>query len=114
MTLTKIILLTAQFAFAAMLVWACFCRMVKTNDRTEREVRWSIWMLCVAGMLVFAAPLLPLLVPELAGRGAGRWRAWSTPHWVWLVLLIGATAVHLAASKYWRYGVPEDFQEYRA
>lgn len=110
MTVYKVILLAAQFGFAFALLWSCFCRLVKTDRWTVREIRWAIVLEAIAAMLVLGAPVIPLLIPELNGRGAGRWKPWTTPGWIWLVLLVAATAVQLATAKYWRNGVPHQFQ----
>lgn len=110
MTIAKFILIVVQFTFAGLLLWSCFCRLTKTNEDTHREIRWSIVLEAIAAMLVLGAPLLPMLVPELEGRGAGRWRAWGTPTWIWLVLLVAASARELVTAKYWRHGAPSHFQ----
>ena len=110
MTRPQILLLLVQTLFAAALLWSCFCRVVKTNAETIREIRWCIVLeACAAGM-VLGAPVLPLLIPEFAGRGVFRWQPWTTPAWVWVLLLIAATLMQLVTAKFWRNSPPPDFQ----
>lgn len=97
-------LLLPQSAFAMALGWSCFCRLVRTDDRTIREIRLAIWFEGVAAGLVLLAPVMPLLDPVHF-----TWTAWSTPSWVWLVLLVAATLVQVATAHHWRDGVPRDF-----
>jgi hypothetical protein len=111
MPLSKTILLLVQIAFGVGLFYTCFCRLTKTDSSTRREIRWAIVLEAAAGGLVAGAPLLPILVPELNGRGALQWRAWSTPTWVWVLVLMAATVLQLSTARYWRGGVPRDFQE---
>jgi hypothetical protein len=100
------ILLLAQLALAGMLVWTCFCRIVKTDSDTHREVRWAIVFEGLAGGLVFLAPFLPMLMPDHA-----TWRPWRTPQWVWLTLLGSVALVQLVTAKYWAAGhAPQQFQ----
>lgn len=98
-------LLVAQVLMGLALGYSCFCRLTKTNDDTVREIRWSIWFEGVTGLLVAGAPFVPLLVPEVTG-----WPPWTTPMWLWIALLAGATMVQVATSRLWRFNVPEDFQ----
>lgn len=93
-----------QMLMAAGLMYSCFCRLVRTDDNTIREVRLAIWFEAVAAGMVMGAPVLPALVPEIT------WQVGTTPRWIWLALLIAATLVQLATSRYWRDGVPHDFQ----
>lgn len=104
------LLVAAQMAFAAGLAWSCFCRLVRTDARTEREIRWAIWLQGVAAGLVLGAPILPLLVPELLGHGHFKWQPWSTPVWVYVVLLISAALMQWTTAKFWRDGPPASFQ----
>lgn len=110
MTLAKMTLLAVQFTFAALLLWSCFCRLTKTNSNTHREIRWSVVLEAIAAMLVMGAPLLPMLIPELNGRGGGRWKEWGTPAWIWVLLLVAAATRELVTAKFWRDGPPAHFQ----
>jgi hypothetical protein len=98
-------LIGLQMAAAAVLFYSCFCRLVRTDTNTIPEVTHAIWFLALAAGLVFGAPILPLLVPQI------QWAPWTTPRWVWLGLLIATTAIQLVTSRYWRHGVPRDFQK---
>lgn len=97
-------LLILQTGYAAALAWTCFCRLVRTDDQTIREIRLAIWFEGVAALLVLLAPVLPILDPQTA-----KWQAWTTPIWVWLALLSSATLVQIATAKYWMDGVPACF-----
>lgn len=94
-----------QMAVASCLAYSCFCRLVRTDADTIREVRLAIWFQAMAAGLVAGAPILPLLVPEIT------WRPGTTPRWIWLVLLVAGTLVQVVASRYWRKQVPRDFQK---
>ncbi len=106
----KAALLCLQMLAAAALAWSCFCRLVRTDVETIREIRLSVWFEAVAAGLVLAAPVLPLLVPQLNGAGMWRWQPWTTPWWIWLALLLSATGMQLVTAQYWRHGTPQDFR----
>lgn len=111
MSYADALLLGVQFVFAAGLFWSCFCRLVKTNAETIREIRLAIWLESVAAALVMGAPILPLVMPaEFLGHGLVRWQPWTTPAWVWVVLLVAATLMQLVTAKFWRNAPPPDFQ----
>ncbi len=99
------LMLGLQVLAAGSLAWSCFCRLVRTDAETIREVRLAIWFEAMAAGLVMAAPFMPALVPE------AQWTTGTTPRWIWLVLLLAATLVQIVTSKYWRHGVPDDFQK---
>lgn len=111
MTRGQTVLLLVQVIFAAGLFWSCFCRLALTDRRTVREIRWAIWLEGVAAGVVLGAPILPLLVPELLGRGPWRWQVGGTPTWAWALLLIAAALVQFSTARHWRRGVPPDFRE---
>lgn len=98
------ILVLLQMICAAALAWSCFCRLVRVDLDTHREIRLTIWFEGLAAGLVFGAPVLPLLVPEIT------WEPWTTPRWIWLSLLVAATLIQLATAKYWNRGVPAAFR----
>lgn len=98
------ITLVLQTVAACALLYSCFCRLVRTDETTIREIRLAIWFESVAAGLVIGAPILPL-VPEIPTD----WAPLTTPMWVWLVLLLAATLVQVVTSKFWRDGVPLDF-----
>lgn len=100
----SILFLMLQAAFAAALAWSCFCRLVKTDSRTVREILLAIWFEGLAAGFVMLAPVMPLLWPAHC-----HWPAWSTPTWIWLLLLLAAGLVQIATARYWRDGVPDDF-----
>ena len=91
--------LAAQLLFAAVLMWTCFCRLVKTDDGTHREIRWAFVFEGVAAGMVFGAPFLPILMPREA-----HWPAYSTPAWVWMALLCAAAMVQVATARLWLDG----------
>lgn len=96
--------LIIQALFSVALAWSCFCRLVRTDDQTIREIRLAIWLEGVAAMLLLVAPFLPLLP-----RQDFNWPAFTTPEWAWLFLLIAATLVQVATAKHWKHGVPTPF-----
>lgn len=98
-------LLFVQAALAAALMWSCFCRLVKTNAGTLREIRWSIWFLFVAAGLVLAAPVMPLLDQHLG------WPPLTTPLWAWLALLLAIVLVQIVTRRHWRESVPSCYQK---
>jgi hypothetical protein len=99
-----------QFGFAGALCWSCFCRLVKTGDHTEREIRLAIWLEFVAGALLMGAPDLPAMVPQLYGTGPFQWMPGTTPAWIYLLSVIAATLMQVATAKFWRDGPPRDFR----
>lgn len=99
------VLVLGQMVFAAALFYACFCRLVRVDIETHREIRLAFWFLGVAALLVMGAPVLPMLVPEIP------WKPWTTPTWIWLELLVAAAVTQLSTSKYWNDGVPKAFQK---
>jgi len=99
------VLVLLQMVMALGLAYSCFCRLVRTDAETVREVRLAIWFEALAAGLVAGAPIVPLLVPEIT------WSPGTTPRWIWLVLLVAATFVQLVTSRYWRGGIPRDFQK---
>lgn len=100
-------LLLVQLAFGLALAYSCFCRLVKTDAETIREIRWAICFEGAAGLLVFGAPFMPMLVPELSGA----WRPLTTPLWVWLSVLVACTLVQVATARFLHTGPPADFQQ---
>ena len=102
MTTSLVIL---QMLLAAALAHSCFCRLVRTDSETIREVRLAIWFEAMAAGLVLGAPVMPLMLPD------ADWDAGTTPTWIWMVLLLAAALVQIVTSRYWRGGVPVDFQK---
>lgn len=97
------IVLTLQIILATALAWSCFCRLVKTNNRTVREVRWAITYEAIAVMTLILAPFLPLLYPYYD------WPPFTTPAFVWILLLAAAALIQIATARHWRDGQPPDF-----
>lgn len=79
--------------FAAVVVWACLCRLTKTDKTVIRSVRWSITMLAT--------------VAAFAGGGVVIW-GWQ-PDLVHVALLGAVAAYQVATRKTWVHGVPEWF-----
>lgn len=99
--------LIVQAALAGVLMWTCFCRLVKTDMNTEREVRWAILFEGLAAGLVFAGPWMPALMPEDM-----HWKVGATPAGIWLVLLLAVTLVQIVTAKFWKDGrAPQAFQK---
>lgn len=93
------LLLVAQLLLAAALMWSCFCRMVRTDHDTAREIRWAFLFHFIAAGFAFSAPWLPLVMPDV-----GYWKPGSTPRWVWVALLGSMSVVELATAKLWLQG----------
>lgn len=106
MTTVDLILVVVQMVLATCLAVSCFCRLVRTDAETIREIRLAIWFEGVAAGLVGGAPILPWLVPEVAN-----WPPGVTPRGIWLVLLVAATSVQIVTARYWKTGVPAVFQK---
>lgn len=101
-------LLLTQLVLGATLMWCSFCRLVKTDRETMREVRWSFIFQMIAGGLVFGAPVMPELMREAT------WEPWTTPYWVWIVLLASYSFIQLTTAVHWASGkVPTLFQRRR-
>ena len=103
--MTLIFISLIQMAIATALVYSCFCRLIRSDDRTHREIRLVIWFQAVAAGLVLGAPILPILDHTM------HWPAWTTPVWIWFCLLFSSTLLQVVTAKYWRSGVPIDFQK---
>ncbi len=99
------VLLGAQMLLGAALAWSCFCRLVRTDADTKREIRWAICFEAGSALLVMGAPVLPILMDN------NWWPPLTTPWWTWLALLAAAAAVQVVTATHWRYGVPLSFQE---
>lgn len=110
MTSSHITLLVLQMGFAIVLMYACFCRVVKTNEETVREIRWAIWLEGVSAGLMFGAPVLPELVYQFRGTGVFQWLPGMTPEWVYVLMLVSAALVQLSTARFWQFTPPNDFQ----
>jgi hypothetical protein len=97
-------LILVQMVLAGALAHSCFCRLVRTDVDTVREIRLAIWFQALAAGLVLGAPVLPIFMRE------AQWPSGTTPRWIWVVLLVSATLMQIVASRYWRNGIPPDFQ----
>lgn len=72
-----------------------FCRAVKTDSSTHRDVLLSFYFLTAASILsMFAPAVLP-----------GWWPSWDS-----IALLLAIIAVQTVTSRFWRTGTPEVFQ----
>ena len=98
------LLTVLQMTAAAALFYSCFCRLVRTDQDTIPAVTHAIWFLALAAGMVFGAPILPLLVPQI------EWAPWTTPLWVWLGLLLATKLLQFVTARYWSHGTPEKFQ----
>lgn len=104
------ILLILQLVLGAVLMWCSFCRLVKTDNDTHREVRWAFIFELVASGLVFGAPVMPMLMPDEVS-----WASGETPYWVWIALLASFAFIQLTTAVHWATGkVPQLFQRRRA
>lgn len=98
--------LAVQLAVAAILVWCSFCRLIKTDSDTHREVRWAFVFELIAGGLLFGAPFLPMLMPNDV-----HWPALSTPSWIWLTVALAFAVVQVVTAAHWAHGrAPAHFQ----
>lgn len=106
MTTIDAILVIVQMVLALSLAVSCFCRLVRTDAETIREIRLGIWFEGVAAGLVAGAPILPWLMPDVA-----KWEPGMTPRWIWLTLLVAATSVQIVTARHWKHAVPGAFQK---
>lgn len=98
-------LLFVQAVLAGALMWSCFCRLIRTNSSTLSAIRWAIWFMFVAAGLVLAAPVMPLL------DALCNWPPFTTPLWVWLVLLLAIVIVQIVTRRHWRDSVPASYRK---
>lgn len=80
---------------SVILFYTCFCRAVKTDSSTRREILLSFWALSMASVVCIFAPL------------AFNWQ----PDSVSMILLLAVVIVQVTTSTYWRQGVPRDYHE---
>jgi hypothetical protein len=104
MSILTIFILVGQAIIGGALAWSCFCRLVRTDGNTVREIRWAIVFEAAAALFVMGAPYLPILMDH------DWWPPLTTPMWVWFTLLAAACGVQIATARYWKDGVPADFQ----
>ena len=85
--------MTLHLAFCGALFWSVFCRSVAMSKNTKLDVRFSFYMLGVASILGFAAPV-----------------AWAFAPTGYTLTLLGAiTLVQITTARHWGKGVPHDF-----
>ncbi len=83
------------------LAWTCWCRIVKTNDKTRDTVRLAFVYGTSTSLLLAAAPWLHLVWP---------WFPLFRPHLAVLAALLAVIAFQVATARYWRSGPPRHFQ----
>jgi hypothetical protein len=74
------------------LLWSGYCRAIRMNHTTRRDIRLAFWALSVAAAAVASAPL----------------RGWM-PDWPTEALLLAVVAVQYTTALHWRAGVPDSF-----
>jgi len=74
------------------LLWSGYCRAIRMNHTTRRDIRLAFWSLSVAAAAALSAPF----------------RGWS-PDWPTEALLLAIVAVQYTTALHWRHGVPESF-----
>lgn len=78
------------------ILYAAFCRLVHTNQRTRVQVRLAIWFVAIAAMAAFVGPMLTTWRPDMVHG-----------------LLLSSFALHLwVSARVWRHGVPGSFQRF--
>lgn len=88
--------LTLSTVGSGAVLYASFCRLVHTNQRTRVQVRLAIWFVAIAAMAAFIGPVLTAWRPDMVHG-----------------LLACAFALHLwVSSRVWKYGVPRSFQRF--
>lgn len=106
MTRYQAFLYAVQFIMASLCLWSCFCRLVRTNAETIREIRWAITLQFAVCLLLIGAPFIPLLIPELATA----WKPLTTPGWVYVLAVSAMTLMQLVKARNWVNGVPQEYQ----
>lgn len=106
MTRYQAFLYAVQFIMASLCLWSCFCRLVRTNAETIREIRWAITLQFAVCLLLICAPFIPLLIPELATA----WKPLTTPGWVYVLAVSAMALMQLVYARNWVNGVPQEYQ----
>jgi len=96
MTPDAVLLLAIQLLFSLILMWSCFCRLVKTDNETSPPVRWAVVLELAAAGLVAGGPFAPYLMPADA-----TWAPLTTPTILWVLLLCSVAMVHLVTARAW-------------
>lgn len=78
----------------AVLLWTCFCRLVRTDENTKASVRFAFWFLSFAAIVSTASPYL----------------GWGGLDWPAVLMLSAAALVQVVTARHWRYGPPPAFQ----
>lgn len=79
---------------AIFLFYTCFCRSVKMNSNTIREIRLAFYGLSLAAVVSIFAPM----------RG---WR----PDWIHIIMLLAINIVQYTTSKFWHHSLPSSFEK---
>ena len=78
----------------AVVIYASFCRLTKTNSRTKTSVRFAVWCVASVSVLIVIAPLLTSWRPDAAHAA-----------------LMAAVALYQwSLRRTWQHGVPHSFQ----
>ena len=78
------------------LFWSVFCRSVRMDKTTKIDIRVSIWLLGLASLLGFGAPLY----------------GWE-PDFVTLIIIGAGVLMQAIMAQHWTNGVPERFVDSR-
>ena len=83
-------------ALCVALFWSVFCRSVRMDKTTKFDIRVSIWLLGLASLLGFGAPLY----------------GWE-PDTVTLVIVGAGVLMQAIMAQHWTNGVPDRFVDSR-
>jgi hypothetical protein len=83
-------------ALCVALFWSVFCRSVRMDKTTKIDIRVSIWLLGLASLLGFGAPLY----------------GWE-PDIVTLVIVGAGVLMQAIMAQHWSNGVPDRFIDSR-
>lgn len=78
------------------LFWSVFCRSVRMDKTTKLDIRVSIWLLGLASLLGFGAPLY----------------GWE-PDFVTLIIIGAGVLMQAIMAQHWTNGVPDRFVDSR-
>jgi len=77
-----------------LLIWTCFCRLVRTSGETYISIRAAFWVLTIASLACMLAPFRCGLIPQCPQ----------------LTIEAAMVVVQGLTARFWRDGVPCHFQ----
>lgn len=96
-----VIELLLQVVSCSAIVWCCICRLALIDKETIPEIRHVVWFLGSVAVLSLGSPIFPWLDPVLF-----TWEPLSTPHWVYVALVVAFAMLQVSTSRHWRQGLP--------